>query len=147
MVNGRSNHTIVLAIVSNHLDNDKHDHAARSKWRGKRLKFKQSCWSLRMIFKRLDILEYKEYEAEYWNNRDIQRIDEEEIWDLNIRINRIKIEKIKSEKGDEKEKIAKKEEEEKEEMQILKLWKYFTSFIAFCFLLHDRKYFWVLLHL
>ena len=53
------------------------------------------------------ILKYKEDEQEYWNNCEIAlktlaENDEEQIGDLNWRINRLKMKEIKSKRGNEK---------------------------------------------
>ena len=54
----------------------------------------------------LDILEYEGDEEEYWNNHEIisnhlVENDEDEIRDLNRKINHLKIEERKSRRGDE----------------------------------------------
>ena len=53
----------------------------------------------------LDIFEYEKDEKEYWNNHEIDsknlvENDEEEIEDLNRRINHLKIKEKKSGRGD-----------------------------------------------
>ena len=67
--------------------------------------------NLKRYLNDFDILKYKGIEEEYWNNREIaskniDKNDENEIGDLNKRINRLKIEEITF--GREDEEITKK---------------------------------------
>ena len=104
----------------------------------------------------LDILEYKDDEEEYWNNREItsknlDENDEDEIGDLNKRINCLKIERNKF----EREEITKKEKEEiqvtshlqysRSNLEIMKIYYRHHELFFFCYT--SRKYFWVLLYL